>query len=157
VLDKGIGHIYIKPRRPRLNGRVERSDRVDAEEFYRLLNGVVIDDAEIFNEKLQGWSSSTTTLDLTELWTVKRLMRDCVRRPWMSRIRVSHTLTAPLGVIQRRRSSGVIYRDFYATDVAQRVLAHEIGHDVGLCHCGHDGAKNVIYTKADEAGLHLLD
>ena len=25
VLDKGIGHIYIKPRSPRLNGKVERS------------------------------------------------------------------------------------------------------------------------------------
>jgi transposase InsO family protein len=55
VLDKGIGHVYIKPLRPRLNGKVERSHRIDAEEFYRLLNGVVIDDAEVFNEKLQEW------------------------------------------------------------------------------------------------------
>jgi hypothetical protein len=35
-----------KPRTPRLNGKVERSHRIDAEEFYRLLDGVVIDDAE---------------------------------------------------------------------------------------------------------------
>ena len=35
------------------NGKVERSQRIDAEEFYRPLNGVVIDDADIFNEKLQ--------------------------------------------------------------------------------------------------------
>jgi transposase InsO family protein len=55
VLDKGIGHVYIKRRRPRLNGKVERSHRIDAEEFYRLLDGVVIDDAEIFNSKLQEW------------------------------------------------------------------------------------------------------
>jgi transposase InsO family protein len=55
VLDKGIGHVYIKPRTPRLNGKVERSHRIDAEEFYRLLDGVVIDDAEIFNNKLQEW------------------------------------------------------------------------------------------------------
>jgi hypothetical protein len=55
VLDKGIGHVYIKPMRPRLNGKVERSHRIDAEEFYRLLNGVVIDDAEIFNQKLLEW------------------------------------------------------------------------------------------------------
>jgi transposase len=34
VLDKGVGHRYIKPRTPRLNGRVERSHRIDAEEFY---------------------------------------------------------------------------------------------------------------------------
>ena len=55
VLDKGIGHIYIKPMRPPLNGKVERSHRIDAEEFYRLLNGVVIDDTDIFNRKLQDW------------------------------------------------------------------------------------------------------
>jgi transposase InsO family protein len=55
VLDKGIGHTYIKPMRPRLNGKVERSHRIDAEEFYRLLNGVVIDDAEVFNRRLQEW------------------------------------------------------------------------------------------------------
>jgi hypothetical protein len=45
ALDKGIGHVYIKPRTPRLNGTVERSHRIDAEEFYRLFDGVVIDDA----------------------------------------------------------------------------------------------------------------
>lgn len=39
VLDKGIQHVYIKPRTPRLNSKVERSHRIDAEEFYRLLNG----------------------------------------------------------------------------------------------------------------------
>ena len=33
LLDKGIGHVYIKPRTPRLNGKVERSHRVDQEEF----------------------------------------------------------------------------------------------------------------------------
>ena len=53
--DKGIGHVYIKPRTPRLNGKVERSHRIDAEEFYRLLDGVVIDDAKVFNDKLQEW------------------------------------------------------------------------------------------------------
>jgi transposase InsO family protein len=55
VLDKGIGHVYIKPRTPRLNGKVERSHRIDAEEFYRLLDGVVIDDARVFNDKLREW------------------------------------------------------------------------------------------------------
>lgn len=55
LLDQGIGHIYIKPRTPRLNGKVERSHRIDAEEFYRLLDGVVIDDADIFNQRLQEW------------------------------------------------------------------------------------------------------
>lgn len=55
VLDKGIGHAYIKPRTPRLNGKVERSHRIDGEEFYRLLEGVIIDDAEVFNDKLREW------------------------------------------------------------------------------------------------------
>jgi transposase InsO family protein len=55
VLDRGAGHVYIKPRTPRLNGKVERSHRIDAEEFYRLLEGVVIDDAKVFNDKLREW------------------------------------------------------------------------------------------------------
>jgi transposase len=55
VLDKGIGHVYIKPRTPRLNGKVERSHRIDAEEFYRLLDGVVIDDVNVFNARLKEW------------------------------------------------------------------------------------------------------
>jgi len=70
VLDKGT---YIKPRTPRLNGKVERSHRIDAEEFYRLLDGVVIDDAEDFNNKLREWvdyykvrSSAPLTKRLTD-------------------------------------------------------------------------------------------
>lgn len=55
LLDRGIGHVYIKTRTPRLNGKVERSHRIDAEEFYRLLDGVVLDDTGLFNEKLQEW------------------------------------------------------------------------------------------------------
>lgn len=53
VLDRGIGHVYIKPATPRLNGKVERSHRIDTEEFYRMLDGVVIDDTELFNTKLE--------------------------------------------------------------------------------------------------------
>jgi transposase InsO family protein len=34
LLDKGVGNRYINPRTPRLNGKVERSHRIDAEEFY---------------------------------------------------------------------------------------------------------------------------
>jgi len=55
LLDRGIGHSYIKPRTPRLNGKVERSHRIDNEEFYRMLKGVVIDDTGLFNDKLQEW------------------------------------------------------------------------------------------------------
>jgi transposase InsO family protein len=55
VLDKGIGHVHIKPATPRLNGKVERSHRIDQEGFYRMLEGVVIDDTELFNYRLQEW------------------------------------------------------------------------------------------------------
>ncbi|MGV9901968.1 IS481 family transposase [Streptomyces sp. NPDC003388] len=55
VLDKGIGHVRIKPRTPRLNGKVERSHRIDSEEFHRLLEGQVVDDVNLFNSKLQEW------------------------------------------------------------------------------------------------------
>ena len=34
---------------------VQHLDRIDAEEFYRILEGVVIDDAQVFNDKLQEW------------------------------------------------------------------------------------------------------
>jgi len=50
-----MNHVYIKPRKPRLNGKVERSYRIDEEEFYRMLNGVVIYDTNLFNEKLIEW------------------------------------------------------------------------------------------------------
>ncbi len=55
VLDRGIGHVYIKPASPRLNGKVERSHRIDQEEFYRMLDGVVIDDTGLFNVRLKEW------------------------------------------------------------------------------------------------------
>jgi transposase InsO family protein len=55
ALDQGIGHTYIRPATPRLNGKVERSHRIDSEEFYRLLDGVVIDDAGVFNDRLKEW------------------------------------------------------------------------------------------------------
>ena len=55
VLDRGIGHVYIRPATPRLNGKVERSHRIDADEFYKLLEGVVIDESGLFAERLQQW------------------------------------------------------------------------------------------------------
>jgi hypothetical protein len=34
---------------------VELSRRIDAEEFYRMLEGVVIDDTDLFDDRLQEW------------------------------------------------------------------------------------------------------
>jgi transposase InsO family protein len=51
-----IQHVYIRPRTPRLNGKVERSHRVDDQEFYQLLDQRGIsDDIHLFNEKLREW------------------------------------------------------------------------------------------------------
>jgi len=51
-----IRHVYIRPRSPHLNGKVERSHRIDAQEFYQLLdrNGIS-DDVHLFNDKLREW------------------------------------------------------------------------------------------------------
>src|SRR5215831_17159316 len=38
LADQGIRHVYIKPRSPQLNGKVERSHRTDQQEFYQLLS-----------------------------------------------------------------------------------------------------------------------
>jgi transposase InsO family protein len=50
--DLGIRHVYIKPRSPRLNGKVERSHGTDEGEFYQLLT--YTDDMDL-NEKLAQW------------------------------------------------------------------------------------------------------
>jgi len=52
VEDKGMRHVYIKPRSPQLNGKVERSHRTDQEEFYQLLS--YTDDVDV-NKKLKNW------------------------------------------------------------------------------------------------------
>jgi transposase InsO family protein len=54
VEDLGIRHVYIKPRSPQLNGKVERSHRSDQEEFYQLLT--YTDDVDL-NDKLAAWEA----------------------------------------------------------------------------------------------------
>jgi transposase InsO family protein len=52
VEDQGMRHVYIKPRSPQLNGKVERSHRTDQEEFYQLLT--YTGDVDL-NRKLKAW------------------------------------------------------------------------------------------------------
>ena len=52
VADLGMEHVYIKPRTPQLNGKVERSHRTDKDEFYQLLT--YKDDVDL-EEKLAVW------------------------------------------------------------------------------------------------------
>ncbi|SPX88029.1 hypothetical protein [Mycobacteroides abscessus] len=101
VLDQGIGHIYIRPAAPRLNGKVERSHRIDAEEFYRLLDGVVEGDTGLFNEKLKEWEDYYNSTDLTAASEAKPPTKDCYKRPKpnLSPPSQSHTYpTACLGL-----------------------------------------------------------
>jgi transposase InsO family protein len=54
--DRDIQHVYIKPRTPRLNGKVERSHRIDNQEFYQLLDkDGISDNVVLFNTKLREW------------------------------------------------------------------------------------------------------
>jgi len=53
---RDIRHVYIRPRTPHLNGKVERSHRIDAQEFYQLLDDDgIADDIQLFNDKLREW------------------------------------------------------------------------------------------------------
>ena len=52
VEDLGIHHVYIKPRKPNLNGKVERSHLTDEQEFYQLLS--YKDDVDL-QKKLKVW------------------------------------------------------------------------------------------------------
>ena len=54
VEDQGIQHVYIKPRTPQLNGKVERSHRTDQNEFYQLLT--YTDDVDLI-AKLESWEN----------------------------------------------------------------------------------------------------
>jgi transposase InsO family protein len=54
VEDQRIQHVYIKPRTPQLNGKVERSHRTDQTEFYQLLT--YTDDVDL-SSKLEAWEN----------------------------------------------------------------------------------------------------
>ena len=54
IEDLGMRHVYIKPRTPRLNGKVERSHGTDEREFYQLIEYKGDVDLE---EKLKEWEN----------------------------------------------------------------------------------------------------
>lgn len=61
------------PAAPLLNGNVERSHRIDNEEFYRLLDGVVIDGTEMFNDKVNFYNFDRLHRGLPEQTPYERL------------------------------------------------------------------------------------
>ena len=67
ISTSSISVTYIRPRTPHLNGKVERSHRVDDQEFYQLLDrDGITDDIHLFNAKLKEWEDYYTTTDCTE-------------------------------------------------------------------------------------------
>src|SRR5262245_7572629 len=54
----GIRHRYIRPRRPQQNGKVERSHRIDQEEFWGRHR---FDDFNTAASALRAWEKGTTT------------------------------------------------------------------------------------------------
>jgi transposase InsO family protein len=76
VADLGMEHVYIKPRTPQLNGKVERSHRTDKEEFYQLLT--YRDDVDL-EKKLARGKASTTTTDPTARTAERHHTKCCGR------------------------------------------------------------------------------
>ena len=89
------------------NAPFERSHRIYAEEFYRLLDGVIIDDTKIFNNKLQEWE------DYYNYHRPRRRPRrpnplrttqteDPTTDPGVATVRQSHTETEPAPGLEPR-------------------------------------------------------
>ena len=82
-----IRHVYIRPRTPHLNGKVERSHRVDDQEFYQLPDrDGISDDIHLFNEKLRDGRTTTMTIIRMGRWTVRPRANDS----WPRRELVRH-------------------------------------------------------------------
>src|SRR4051812_29410477 len=70
LMEYGIKFRPLKPASPHLNGKVERSQRIDLEEFYATVNLR----AEDLVERLDSWPRSiTTSFECTALWMVVHL------------------------------------------------------------------------------------
>ncbi len=72
VEDLGIRHVYIRPRTPRLNGKVERSHGTDEREFYQLLS--YKGDVDL-HDKLEQWESFIISIAPMDLLMAKHLTR----------------------------------------------------------------------------------
>jgi hypothetical protein len=67
---------------PHLNGKVERSHRVDQEEFYQLLDeDGIADNIHLVNDKLREWENYTITIDRAEPSIAKPHTNDCWQKP----------------------------------------------------------------------------
>ena len=73
-----IRHAYIRPRTPHLNGKVERSHRIDDQEFYQLLDKDGIrDDITCSTTSCGSGRITTITIDRTARSMGKRRTNGC--------------------------------------------------------------------------------
>src|SRR6185436_19319954 len=71
LMEYGIKFRPIKPGSPHLNGKVERSQRTDLEEFYATVDLKASD----LRDRLRDWQAITTNSVLMGLWADERLGR----------------------------------------------------------------------------------
>src|SRR5260370_40532036 len=64
---RDIRHVYIRPKTPHLNGKVERSHRVDEQEFYQLLDKTALPTISTYSmTSFASGRTTTITIDRTE-------------------------------------------------------------------------------------------
>ena len=70
--DLDIGHAYIRPHTPRLNGKVERSHRIDAQEFYQLITMIRSFGNQLAGDLFEDEATKSTRGFLPELRRIAR-------------------------------------------------------------------------------------
>ena len=96
--ERDVRHAYIRPRTPRWNGKVERSHRVDDQEFYQLLDrDGITDDIHLFNDKLRDGRITTITTALTGHWQARPRTSGSSQKPRLECHRGPKTLQAKVG------------------------------------------------------------
>lgn len=96
VLDKGMQHVYIKPRTPRLNGKVERSHRIDARSSTGCSTGSSSTTPTCSTTSSGSGRTTTTTTDSTAASAARPLRKTSPEdpHPGVIHLRQRHTRTA---------------------------------------------------------------
>lgn len=81
VLDQVIGHVYMRPATPQLNGKVQRPHRIDAEEFSMDYSTVSSKMMPICSTRSAGSERTTTTTTALRVLGAKYPTNDCFNGP----------------------------------------------------------------------------